>query len=81
MSPKKETKKESNSTAQKNKPSGGFSDMERAAMKERAKELKAEARAEKKREEGESDILEKIAEMPSKVNNESFVLRYSDLAR
>ncbi len=42
----------------------GFSEEERAAMKERAKELKAEARAEKKREEGESDIQEKIAEMP-----------------
>lgn len=64
MSPKKETKKASNRTAQKNKPSGGFSDAERAAMKERAKELKAEARAEKKRADGESDIQEKIAEMP-----------------
>ncbi|NLE53206.1 MAG: hypothetical protein GX613_17555 [Chloroflexi bacterium] len=33
-------------------------------MKERAKELKAEARANKKREDGERDLLEKIAEMP-----------------
>lgn len=33
-------------------------------MKERAKELKAEARANKKREEGEKDLLEKVAEMP-----------------
>jgi uncharacterized protein YdhG (YjbR/CyaY superfamily) len=33
-----------------------FTDEERAAMKERAKELKAEA--------GESDVLAKIAEMP-----------------
>jgi uncharacterized protein YdhG (YjbR/CyaY superfamily) len=32
-------------------------------MKERAKELKAEARANKKKEEGEKDLLEKIAEM------------------
>lgn len=32
-------------------------------MKERAKELKAEARANKKKEEGERDVLEKIAEM------------------
>jgi uncharacterized protein YdhG (YjbR/CyaY superfamily) len=38
----------------------GFSDEERAAMKERAKELKAEA----ERVEGESDVLAKIAEMP-----------------
>ncbi|MDQ5811300.1 MAG: DUF1801 domain-containing protein [Actinomycetota bacterium] len=32
-------------------------------MKERAKELKAEARANKKKAEGESDLLAKIAEM------------------
>jgi len=42
----------------------GFTDAEKAAMKERAKELKAEARAEKDREAGESALLEKIAEMP-----------------
>ena len=36
--------------------SKGFTDEERAAMKERAQELKAEAR--------ESDVLAKIAEMP-----------------
>jgi len=41
-----------------------FADEERAAMKERAKELKAEARANKDRAEGESDLLAKIAEMP-----------------
>jgi uncharacterized protein YdhG (YjbR/CyaY superfamily) len=41
----------------------GFTKEEQAAMKERAKELKAEARANKKREEGEKDLLEKIAEM------------------
>src|SRR5215204_6150366 len=45
------------------KKSKGFTDEERAAMKERAKELKAEARANKKRAEGESDVLAKIAEM------------------
>ena len=53
MSPKKETKK-----------SDGFTAEEKAAMKERAKELKAEARANKKKEEGEKDLLEKVAEMP-----------------
>jgi uncharacterized protein YdhG (YjbR/CyaY superfamily) len=42
----------------------GFTDEERAAMKERAKELKAEARANKNKAEGESDVLAKIAEMP-----------------
>ena len=41
----------------------GFTAEERAAMKERARELKAEARANKNREEGESDLLAKIAEM------------------
>jgi uncharacterized protein YdhG (YjbR/CyaY superfamily) len=44
--------------------STGFTDEERAAMKERAKELKAEARADKDRAAGESDLLAKIAEMP-----------------
>ena len=43
--------------------SDGFTNEEKAAMKERAKELKAEARANKKREEGEQDLLEKVAEM------------------
>jgi uncharacterized protein YdhG (YjbR/CyaY superfamily) len=44
--------------------SATFTAEERAAMKERAKELKAEARAEKDRAAGESDVLAKIAEMP-----------------
>ena len=42
----------------------GFTAEEKAAMKERAKELKAEARANKNKEQGESDVLAKIAEMP-----------------
>ena len=41
-----------------------FTDEERAAMKERAQELKAEERANKNRVAGESDLLAKIAEMP-----------------
>lgn len=41
-----------------------FSAEERAAMKERAKELKAEERAQKNRADGESDLLSKIAELP-----------------
>jgi uncharacterized protein YdhG (YjbR/CyaY superfamily) len=60
MSSTKDTQK---STAG-GKKSDGFTDDERAAMKERAKELKAEARASKNREAGESDLLAKIAEMP-----------------
>lgn len=39
----------------------GFTKEEQAAMKERAKELKAE----KSRTDGESDVLAKIAEMPA----------------
>src|SRR5215213_574993 len=46
------------------KKSEGFTNEERAAMRERARELKAEARANKKKAEGESDVLAKIAEMP-----------------
>jgi uncharacterized protein YdhG (YjbR/CyaY superfamily) len=42
----------------------GFTDAEKAAMRERAKELKAEERASKDRAAGEQDVLEKIAEMP-----------------
>jgi uncharacterized protein YdhG (YjbR/CyaY superfamily) len=42
----------------------GFTDEERAAMKERAQELKAEGRRGKSKAAGESDLLAKIAEMP-----------------
>ncbi len=42
----------------------GFTAEEKAAMKERAKELKAEERASKDRAAGESALLEKVAEMP-----------------
>lgn len=48
----------------KSKSAQTFTDDERAAMKERAKELKTEERANKNRAEGESDVLAKIAEMP-----------------
>jgi uncharacterized protein YdhG (YjbR/CyaY superfamily) len=46
--------------ATKGKASKGFTDEERAAMRERSRELKAE----KNRADGESDVLAKIAEMP-----------------
>ena len=45
------------------KASQGFTDEERAAMKERAQELKAEARASKNKADGERAVLAKIAEM------------------
>lgn len=45
------------------KSQDGFSEAEKAAMNERAKELKAEARANKKRSIGEQDVLEAIAAM------------------
>jgi uncharacterized protein YdhG (YjbR/CyaY superfamily) len=49
-----------------NRKSSGFTAEERAAMKERAQELKAEARRGGRRgkADGESDVLAKIAEMP-----------------
>src|SRR5262245_16248357 len=55
---------QSKSTTATGKKSKGFTDDERAAMKERAKELKAEERANKDKAEGERDLLAKIAEMP-----------------
>jgi uncharacterized protein YdhG (YjbR/CyaY superfamily) len=50
------------------KASNGFTDEERAAMKERARELKAAARrgSRASKEDGESDVLAKIAEMPER---------------
>jgi uncharacterized protein YdhG (YjbR/CyaY superfamily) len=51
------------STKKKSKRSTGFTADERAAMKERAKEAKAEELAKKSRAEGEKDVLAKIAEM------------------
>ena len=66
MSPKKAARKSANSAPAINKKSKGFTDEERAAMKERAQELKAEARRgpSAKQADGESDVLAKIAAMP-----------------
>jgi len=66
MSPKKATQKPAKGTAATGKKSTGFTDDERAAMKDRAEELKAEARRgpRAKTADGESDVLAKIAEMP-----------------
>ena len=59
----KEAKKPAKGTTAKDKTSGGFSDEEKAAMKERAKELKAEARVNKNRADGERALLAAIAAM------------------
>jgi uncharacterized protein YdhG (YjbR/CyaY superfamily) len=63
MSAKNATQKSAKSTTASGKKSKGFTDEERAAMKERAQELKAEARANKNKADGERDVLAKIAEM------------------
>ena len=65
MSPKKSTPsgKAAKSATASGKKSKGFTDEEKAAMKERARELKAEARANQDRAAGEKDVLAKIAEM------------------
>jgi uncharacterized protein YdhG (YjbR/CyaY superfamily) len=54
------------STAIGSTSEGGFSDEERVAMKERAQELKAEARRGRRagKADGEAAVLAKIAEMP-----------------
>jgi uncharacterized protein YdhG (YjbR/CyaY superfamily) len=66
MSPKKDTQKSAKSTTTINKKSKGFTDEERAAMKERAQELKAAGRRGPRagKADGESDLLAKVAEMP-----------------
>ena len=58
---KSTTKKAARKSAMSTAPTGRFTDEERAAMKERAQELKAGARADKA--DGESTVLAKIAEM------------------
>ncbi len=58
MSPKKGTQKSAKRTTAIGRRSSGFTDDERAAMKERLQELKADKAG------GESAVLAKIAEMP-----------------
>jgi uncharacterized protein YdhG (YjbR/CyaY superfamily) len=48
----------------KKSSSDGFSEAERAAMKERAQELKAQGRSGQKKADNERAVLEAIAEMP-----------------
>src|SRR5881227_2677527 len=67
ISPKKDTQKSAKSTTAIKKKSNGFTDEERAAIKERAQELKADARrgprGKKDKADGEGEVLAKIAEM------------------
>jgi hypothetical protein len=66
MAPRKATKKTAENA--RGADAVGFTDDEKAAMKERARELKAEARRKsssaKDKSDGESDLLAKIAGMP-----------------
>jgi uncharacterized protein YdhG (YjbR/CyaY superfamily) len=66
MSAKKATQKSARSTTAIEKTSEGFTEEERAAMRERAQELKAAARRGPRagKADGESAVLAKIAEMP-----------------
>src|SRR3990172_4087204 len=59
----KDTQKSAKSTTAIGKTSKGFTDEEKAAMKARAQELKAEARADKDKADGESAVLAAIAAM------------------
>jgi len=61
MIAKQTTQKSAKSTTASGKKSKGFTNEERAAMKERARELKAAA----DKADGESAVLAKIAEMPA----------------
>jgi uncharacterized protein YdhG (YjbR/CyaY superfamily) len=66
MSPKKEARKSAKRTTATGRKSKGFTEEEHAAMRERAQELKAEARRGPRtgKADGERDVLAKIAEMP-----------------
>jgi uncharacterized protein YdhG (YjbR/CyaY superfamily) len=63
---KKRTQKSSKSTTATAKKSKGFTGEERAAMRERVQELKADARQGRRADkaDGESDVLAKIAALP-----------------
>jgi uncharacterized protein YdhG (YjbR/CyaY superfamily) len=63
----KDTRKSAKRTTARGKASRGFTADERAAMKERAGELKAETRGggKKGKADGEADVLAKIAAMPA----------------
>jgi uncharacterized protein YdhG (YjbR/CyaY superfamily) len=61
---KKGVQQSARSAAATGKTFEGFTDEERAAMKARVKEMKAEARANTDKADGENDVLAAIAAMP-----------------
>jgi uncharacterized protein YdhG (YjbR/CyaY superfamily) len=61
----KDTNRSAKSTTERDKKFEGFTDEERGAMKERAKELKAAARRDADKAEGERALLAKLAELPA----------------
>jgi uncharacterized protein YdhG (YjbR/CyaY superfamily) len=61
---KKAAQRSAKTTTADDKKFAGLTAEERAAMKERTRELKSEARSDKKKDDGEADVLAKIAEMP-----------------
>ncbi len=61
---KSTTKMAASKPAASSKASGGWTDDEKAAMKARAQELKAEERANKNRADGERAVLAAIAALP-----------------
>jgi uncharacterized protein YdhG (YjbR/CyaY superfamily) len=64
MSPNQNTQKSAKGTRARSKRSNGFTEEERAAMKERAREIKAEkARGKSGQADGNAEVLEKIAAM------------------
>jgi hypothetical protein len=66
MARKTESTKPGRKTARTGgKAAKGFTDVERAAMKERARELKAEARRGPRKADGESAVLATIAALPA----------------
>jgi uncharacterized protein YdhG (YjbR/CyaY superfamily) len=68
MAKRKIAKKATKTTSAVDKKPKAFTDEERAAMKERTQELKAEARrgSRASKADGESDVLAKIAAMPDR---------------
>ena len=59
------TKNSAKRTAGRDTPAEGWTDEERAAMKEHARELKAAAKRGAAKADGEADVMAKIAEMPA----------------
>jgi len=68
MAERKAGKTETYSSARRTtgKASSGFTDEERAAMREHAQEIRASARRGAGKADGENDVLAKIAEMPER---------------